>query len=203
MQSIENIKWDFFRWRRIANSHCVFFIQVGYIGRDSVRNVASDSSTNTTEPMWAMLIVDVVPRREPRGELIIDIIVEVQFSECPDVWVGRRNVTDEIFEMHSHIVVVVEQEREAISFDWSGFMPGILFSSQSWEYGCCAPFINNWSSRLSLKISLQHCRQEMLSISSWWSRFSFTAREEFVCRWVHWKEREVKGDERNRVRKAK
>ena len=54
MQSIENINWDFFRWRRIDNSHCVFFIGVQYtgsdeiievieLGSDSVRNFSSDS----------------------------------------------------------------------------------------------------------------------------------------------------------------
>jgi hypothetical protein len=53
MQSIENINWYLFRWRRIDNSHCVFSIRVEYIGsdeiidimelgNDSVRNFSSD-----------------------------------------------------------------------------------------------------------------------------------------------------------------
>ena len=63
-----------------------------------------------------MLIIDGVPRLEVRGELIVDIVVEVKPSERSDVWKGLRNVVDQIFEMHSLTADVVQQEREAISF---------------------------------------------------------------------------------------
>ena len=98
--------------QRIDNSHCVFFIRVEYIGRDkiidviefgndSVRNRSSDCKTDTTKAIWTMLIVDGVARLEVGSELIVDLIVEVQSSECPDVWIGGRDMLYQIFEMHS------------------------------------------------------------------------------------------------------
>ena len=108
MQSIENIYRHFFRWWRIDNSLCVFFIGVEYIGsdevidimelgNDSVRNLSSDCKTDATKAIWTMLIVDGVPRLEVRSELIVGVIVEVESSEYLDVWIGRRNVLDQIF----------------------------------------------------------------------------------------------------------
>ena len=65
-----------------------------------------------------MLIVYGVSRLGVRSELIVNIIIEVESSECSDVWIGRRNVNDQIFEMHSQTADVVDQEREAM---WFGF----------------------------------------------------------------------------------
>ena len=57
-----------------------------------------------------MLIVDGVPSLELRSKLVVDLIVEVQPSECPDAWIGLGNVVDKIFEMQSQAAGVVEQE---------------------------------------------------------------------------------------------
>ena len=121
MQSIENINGEFFRRRRIYNSHCIFVIGFEYIGRnvimdviefgsDSVRNFSSDSQTNTTEIIQTVFIVNSVPSLEIRSKLIVDLIVEVQPSECPDAWTGLRNINDKIFEMQSQTADVVEQQ---------------------------------------------------------------------------------------------
>ena len=128
MQSIENINRDLFRWWRIDNSHCVFFIRVEYIGsdeiidimelgNDSMRNRSSDCKTDATKAIWTLLIVDGAARLEVRGELIVDIIVEVKASECPDVWIGLRNMLHQIFEMHSQTADVVEHTEETISLN--------------------------------------------------------------------------------------
>ena len=76
-------------------------IDVMELGNDSVRNLSSDRKTDTTEAIGTMLIVDGVARLEVRSELVVGVIIEVQSSECPDVWIGRRIVLYQIFEMHS------------------------------------------------------------------------------------------------------
>ena len=168
-------------------------LNLGAIRWGTSRAIARQTPPN---PIWAMLIIDGVPRLEVRGELIVDIIVEVKSSERPDVWIELGNVVDQIFEMHSQTADVVQQEREAISFHWLVFMPGRPFSSERRECGCRIPFMKNWLNRRKLMISPQHCKQEILFVNSCWSCSTFTWREEFVRIWVHWEERGVKGEER-------
>ena len=110
IQSIENINRDFFWWRRTDNNHCVFFIGVEYIDSGDVIYIMEtrkrfdeellerlqdrrhQSYLNPVDSRWCF---------EPWSKKWVDSIIGMQASECPDVWIGCRNVLHKIFKMHS------------------------------------------------------------------------------------------------------